>query len=115
MVKLRVWSSSRGFFIAEGITPEWLILDGLQSLEFPMMATEKGCVWEQWTTFIDKNGKDIYVGDIIRLEDDTVGEVLFENGNFFHTAPSKLMGLLYWNEVVGNIHENLELIGETIS
>lgn len=66
---------------------------------------------EQYTGLKDKNGKEIYEGDIVKLWDREPEMVVWDN----------LIGAydpLSWEtfdtdecEVVGNIHENPELIG----
>ena len=69
-------------------------------------------VLEQYTGLKDKNGVEIYGGDIVEFED-IVGEVQFlpqQNGYAVMTYNSdyKLVGWKYG--VVGNIHENEELL-----
>lgn len=64
----------------------------------------------QFTGLKDKNGKKVFKDDIIKLPDGKKGVVKFEGGIFFHTAHSEIFGMLYWNEVIGNIYENPELL-----
>lgn len=71
---------------------------------------------QQFTGLIDKNGKEIYEGDIIK-NFNYIGEVKFKNGGYFVsqdklTRPGELLGYgqIYWDEVIGNIFENPELL-----
>lgn len=92
--------------------------------------------WQQFTGLTDKNGKEIYEGDIVRLwdedsypnseelkaEDGSVYQVLWTGGSagfwlYEHLGKvaefewNPLTGG-YWIEVIGNIHENPELLEE---
>lgn len=84
-------------------------------------------VLEQFTRLHDKNGKEIYEGDIIRIEEysDVLpvhnAAVIFEDGAFkvkgkyIHSSIIHYMegNSLPRFEVIGNIHENPELLGKT--
>lgn len=81
----------------------------------------------QYTEFKDKNGKKIFEGDIVHLKGDGFGGsevgvdyhriVSFNNGSFclsvgegFHfPIDNYFHGLDDW-DVIGNVHDNLELI-----
>lgn len=74
----------------------------------------------QFTGLTDKNGKPIYEGDIVRYtpvgyeySDDhksqLVSEVSFNAGSFCLHGRDSVTGY-YLDEVIGNIHENKELL-----
>lgn len=83
------------------------------------------CIFEQYTELNDKNGKEIYEGDIVRYGGGNAYEVCFFNGCF--GIKNRNLSVLYNSytfndndiygsngklrlEVIGNIHENPELV-----
>jgi hypothetical protein len=60
----------------------------------------------QCTGLLDKNGVEIYRGDIIEFPDGDIGEVIFDNGMFCTTVGCFIPNI----EVIGNIYENPELL-----
>jgi len=80
--------------------------------------------WQQYTGLKDKNGKEIYEGDILNEKSteytEYTGQVVFDGGGFrfkYTNRETKQLGHskcknLLRHEIIGNIHENPELIGD---
>ncbi|ECO7023668.1 TPA: YopX family protein [Campylobacter jejuni] len=78
---------------------------------------------ELWTGYCDKNGKNIYENDIVKVEDNgnaSIFKVGFSNNMGFSVSLQTEAILSYQLkilaskgfEIIGNIHENAELLNE---
>ena len=68
-------------------------------------------VLEQYTGLKDKNGKKIYDGDIVHQFDDEEHFVVeFKYGGFLPFTAHMLTFDVDYCEIIGNIHENPELL-----
>lgn len=81
--------------------------------------SEKDAVVEQCTGLKDKNGKLIYEGDILKTLDGRICWVIWMGTSFWLKSPGSGAYDLEYNsfyehcEVIGNIHENPELLKES--
>jgi len=124
-IKFRAWIKKEKKMLKH----EEILYDG--PLQYPK---ESGLILMQYTGLKDKNGKEIYEGDIVTIifdknwsekypDTQDVGEVIFDNGTFCARKGKEKIrawkdGVHDWHslenveelEVIGNIYENPKMV-----
>lgn len=109
-IKFRAWDSEDKAMWWFDISEVWQFENSLYRFEIM-----------QFTGLHDKNGKEIYEGDILENTVNLRGSIEFHDGKFIWRYRNKRnveflatldYGLLKNKAIVGNIYENPELINE---
>jgi len=112
-IKFRAWDKEAGLWVGAGY---WLLSDaGIQWSETKEFTTD--IILMQYTGLKDKNGKDIYEGDIV---DGMARKYFIKNSGrgmyeFWETETEQGYHWGIWNvhnqlEIIGNIYENPSLL-----
>lgn len=125
-VKFRIWNGiemvydiTSGKFGTFYVNPEkgnGLNPEDTASLTVNTTKYHEGMPLMQYSGIDDKNGKEIYEGDIFKLgAEKEVFEVRFEHGCFMAFCNGKQYGLIgelqiCFIDIIGNIYQNAELL-----
>lgn len=116
--KFRAWDKTENAYIEDA---QFTYDDGCEGgvgsfrhYSFRDLLEDKNCIVEQCTGLKDKNGELIYEGDVILVEDNKcLVEWEKENARYNVTHYGEIAYLNYNDiEVIGNMHENRELLDE---
>jgi uncharacterized phage protein (TIGR01671 family) len=107
VIKFRAWTGDK--MITQSCRTDWEILHEARVRKWKLM---------QFTGLLDRNGREIYEGDLISTKmccDDKCHEVFWNTGEFQHYWAVRgknghFTGFQNDGEIVGNIYENAELL-----
>lgn len=121
--RFRVWDKNGDSYISEKDDADFLYLGENGKLTIGLYnddvddityLKEEDLIIEQCTGLKDKNGRLIYEGDVVSCGHPDIGYVKWKDGGFWvsgwnYVIPWNFFTTHKW-EVLGNIHENQELL-----
>ena len=112
-IKFRVWCNHLKKYIYDYLTGTSVSLNDLFK-NGSMVNDKNTLVFEQYIGLKDCNGIEVYEGDLIQDIDYGIMECKYLHGSFVWYSKNgfniKLMNYIPNIEVIGNIHENQELL-----
>ena len=128
-IKFRAWNKDKEVMLYENEDNESSYWNGINANVVGLINHHfqenfhRDLVWMQYTGLTDRNGKKIYEGDILEYTEGSKsaifkGHIYFQNGAFWlslENGSTKLLANINkdWLVVIGNKHENPELLNET--
>lgn len=125
-IKFRAWDKEKSVLLFQDDDFAYVRTDGIDMVREGIRSPNLDVELMQFTGLFDKNGKEIYEGDIVTAsfskdfkakiiydDDQTSYWLEYEQEGFMKPCTQMLLKRLVLNhelEVIGNIHENPELL-----
>ncbi len=115
-IKFKVWDKINNKMYDYGSDEACELLEeGVDFMGMSFLSCQPNVIWLQYTGLKDKNGKEIYEGDILEAEN-RLWQIGFRDGcfvgvDFKNVAWDELVNIGYGEtKVIGNVFEDSELL-----